>query len=165
MKKLLFLYILFIFILSGCGIYNLNNFVLPDNIEFLALIEELDTPEKICNYMLENFTYETNSILLNPYKLFITKNGNCDDFSFFATFIAHYNNYETYQILIEFPLKKYHVIGVFKEGNYYNISENLLYIECFCENFREIMNFYFYKNWLSYNVYDYDMNIVEQIIK
>ena len=165
MKKLLVLFIILTIFLSGCGIYHLSNFTLPDDTEFLALIQELDTPEKIGNYMKDNFIYETNSILLNPYQLFITKNGNCDDFSFFATFIAHYNNYETYQILIKFPLEEYHVIGVFKEGNYYNISENLLYIECFCENFREIMNFSLYKNWLSYIVYDYDMNIVEQITK
>jgi len=168
MKKLILLFIIFILTisLSGCGIYNLNSFVLPDDAEFLACIQELDNPEKIGDYMLENFTYETNSILLNPDQLFIVKKGNCDDFSFFATFIANYHNYETYQILIEFPLNihdpQYHMIGVFKEGNYYNISENTLYIECLCENFKEIMNFYLYHGWISYIVYDYNMKIIEQ---
>ena len=166
MKKLFLLLILFIFLLSGCnGIYNLNYFTLPDDAEFLALIQELDTPEKIGTYMLDSFTYETNLILLNPYQLFVTKNGNCDDFSLFITYIAHRHNYETYQILIEFPLGKYHMIGVFKEGNYYNISENTLYIECFCNNFKEIMNFYLYRDWISYIVYDYNMKIIEQVTK
>ena len=165
MKKLLILLILLTIFLSGCGIYNLSNFTLPDDAEFLASIKQLDTPEKIGTYMLDSFTYETNLILLNPYQLFVTKNGNCDDFSLFITYIAHRHNYETYQILIEFPLGKYHMIGVFKEGNYYNISENTLYIECFCNNFKEIMNFYLYRDWISYIVYDYNMKIIEQATK
>lgn len=161
MKKLIIILIIAL-LTSGCGFYNLNDFVLPDDVEFIKVVEELDTPEKIGNYMEENFTCESNLILLNPYQLFMTKKGDCDDFSFFATFISHYHNYETYQILIEFPLDTYHMIGVFKEENYYNISENMLYIECLCENFREIMNFYLYNKWISYKVYDYYMNIVKQ---
>jgi len=165
MKKLLILFILLTIFLSGCGcgLYNLNSFILPDDIEFLALIQELDTPQKIGDYMLENFTYEINSILLNPDQLFVTKKGNCDDFSFFATYIANFNGYETYQILIEFPSEKYHMIGVFKEGNYYNISENTLYIESLCQSFKEIMNFHLYRGWLSYIVYDYNMEQVTSL--
>ena len=134
---------------------------MPGDIEFLALIEELNTPEKICQYMTDNFKYKNNSVKLSPYQLYVAKKGNCDDFSLFATFIADYHNYETYQILIEFPSNDYHMTGVFKEGNYYNISENTLYVECFCQNFKEIMNFYLYRGWLSYIVYDYDMNVIE----
>ena len=165
MKKLLILLILLILFLTGCSIYNLNTFVLPDDAEFIALVQELDTPEKIGDYMLENFTYKPNSMLLNPYQLFVTKNGNCDDFSLFITYIAHRHNYETYQILIELPLDEYHMIGVFKEGDYYNISENTLYIESFCQNFKEIMNSYLYQGWLSYIVYNYNMNVIEQVTK
>ncbi|GAH39567.1 unnamed protein product, partial [marine sediment metagenome] len=139
---------------SGCGIYNLNHFTLPDDAEFLALVQELDTPEKTCNYMSENFVYGSNNVTLTPYQLYKIKVGNCDDFSNFATFFPNYHGYKTYQILIEFPLEDYHMIGVFKEGNYYNISENTLYIECLCETFKEIMNFYLYQDWISYIVYD-----------
>lgn len=32
--------------------------LLPDDPEFIATIEELDTPKKIGDYMVENFTYE-----------------------------------------------------------------------------------------------------------
>ncbi|MBA7538137.1 hypothetical protein ES705_30411 [subsurface metagenome] len=155
MKKLILLFIILTLTLSGC-------WVTPDDYsKFIATVEKLDTPQKIGDYMLENFIYETNSILLDPYQLFLIKRGNCDDFSLFATSIANYHGYETYQILAELPLG-YHMIGVFKEGNYYNISENTLYIECFCENFKEIMNFYLYHDWISYKVYDYNMNLIEQ---
>jgi len=166
MKKLLILLMIFTLFLSGCGLFNLDGWLVPDDEEFLAVVESLDTPEKIGNYMLENFEYKSNNFLLTPYQLYKSKVGNCDDFSNFAVFIANHHGYETNQILIEFPLyiynSQYHMIGVFKEGNYYNIFENTLYIECFCENFKEIMNFYLYHGWLSYTVYDYNMNIIEQ---
>jgi len=143
--------------------YNLSNFILPNDPEFLDLIEELNTPEKTCQYMEDNFEYENNSIALTPYQLFLIEKGNCDDFKNWATFFPNYHGYETYQILIKFPSEEYHMIGVFKEGNYYNISENTLYIECFCENFKEIMNFNLYHGWISYIVYDYNMNTIEQV--
>jgi len=171
MKKIILLSIILIF-LTGCGgIYNQGNFVLPNDIEFLNLIEELNTPEKTCKYMEDNFEYENNLVTLTPYQLLLIKKGNCDDFSNFATFFPNYNGYEIYQILIEFLFyeheddngdEKYHMIGVFKEGDYYNISENMHYVECFCESFEDIMNFNLYHGWISYIVYDYDMKIVEQ---
>ena len=165
MKTLLVLFTVLTIFLSGCGFYNLNYFTLPDDTEFLALIQELDTPEKTCKYMQDNFEYENNLIKLTPYQLFLIKKGNCDDFSNFATFFPSYHNYETYQIFIEFPSNDYHMTGVFKEGDYYNISENTLYIECFCENFKEIMNSYLYRGWLSYIVYDYNLNLIEKVQK
>lgn len=165
MKKIILVGIILIF-LTGCGgLYNLSNFALPDDLEFLALREELDTPEKTCKYMQDNFEYENNSIALTPYQLFLIKKGNCDDFKNWAIYFPNYHGYETYQILIYLPFcenNKHHMIGVFKEGNYYNISENMLYIECFCESFEEIMNFNLYHGWISYTVYDYNMKIVKQ---
>lgn len=170
MKKIILLIIILI-LLTGCNngneLYNLNDFILPNDSEFLTLIEELDTPERTCQYMQNNFEYENNSIALTPYQLFLIEKGNCDDFKNWAIYFPNYHEYETYQILIEFPSyeyedDEYHMIGVFKEGNYYNISENMLYVECFCESFKEIMNFNLYHGWISYKVYDYDMNIIEQ---
>ena len=171
MKKLLFLSILFIFILSGCGIYNLNNFVLPDDIEFLALIEELNTPEKICNYMKDNFESEEHYYYsLTPYQLYKVKKGDCNDFSAFSIFIANYHGYETYQILMLFPKPIYpidiwHAIPIFEEGNCYTFSENQYYNpyrECY-NSFGEIMQIY--NGWIIYKVYDYNMNIIEQVTK
>lgn len=168
MKKIIILLSIILIFLTGCGgIYNQGNFVLPNDIEFLNLIKELNTPEKTCKYMEDNFEYENNLVTLTPYQLLLIKRGNCDDFSNFATFFPHCNKYETWQILIEFPFyeyedHRYHMIGVFKEGDYYNISENMLYVECFCKNFRGIMNFYLYRDWISYTVYDYDMKIIEE---
>jgi len=167
MKKVLLL-ILILMLLTGCsGVYNLNSFILPDDIEFLALIEQLNTPERICQYMVDNFKCEKNPYnVLNPYDLFLGKEGDCNDFSLFATFMANCNGFETWQIFIKFPFCVYgtpagHVIGVFKEGDFYNISDTLYYIKCSRETFEEIMELYPDHN--SYTVYDYDMNIVDEV--
>ena len=53
MKKIIILILLTIFlsVLSGCGFYNLSNFTLPDDLEFLEVVKELDSPQKIGDYM------------------------------------------------------------------------------------------------------------------
>lgn len=157
--------------LSGCGLYNLDNFVLPDDAEFLALVQELDTPQKISDYMVENFTYEPHTFyILTPYELFIIKKGDCDEFSNFARFVANYHNFETYQIKIfyEGTFKK-HVIAIFVENSYLSVIDFSYYFVGF-HTFREIVNFnekYMipHREWSKYIVYGYDMNIVEKATK
>lgn len=171
MKKLIILLILSTFLLSSCGICNLNNFTLPNDSEFLTLVQELDTPEKICQYMQDNFKYEPHiSNILTPYELYLIKKGDCDDFSNFAIFIANYHNYETYQIKIFYSdTIYYHVIAVFKENGKYNFSDNQYYFPLEFANFREIVNYdsnyLVFKNWSKYIVYDYWNDVVEQVTK
>jgi len=171
MKKIILSIIILIF-LTGCsGLYNISNFVLPDDLEFLNIIESLQTPKEICQYMLANFGIEEHPYTtLTPYELFLNKKGDCGDFSLFAVFIANYHDYETYQILIKvypwvfgYPMK--HIIGVFKEENGYSISDERYYIGGigkYKNTFKEIMDFNFSETWESYIVYNYDMNIVEK---
>ncbi len=174
MKKILILLILSVFLLSGCGIYNLNFFVLPDDAEFLALIQELDTPEKIGDYMLDNFEYEPHPyILLTPYQLYITKKGDCDDFANFARFIAHYHGYETFLIKISYNNYAFnHYLAIYKENGLYNFSDNQHYFLVNYNNFYDIVlldSQWVYDRygyiWTKYTVYDYNNNIVEQVTK
>lgn len=171
MKKIILMILVLIF-LTGCGgLYNLSNFALPDDLDFLALINELDTPEKICQYMLDNFETEEHPYnTLTPYQLYENKAGDCSDFSLFAVFIANYHGYETYQILVIFYHHVFgyamgHTIGVFKEEGSYSISEGKYYIGGFGryrETFKGIIDFNYPEDWWkSYTVYDYDMNVVE----
>jgi len=168
MKKLLFILLISIILLSGCGIYNLTFFTLPDDAKFLALIEELDTPEKISDYMLENFTYEIHDFTAqSPYELFISKVGDCDEFSDFGVFFADYHGYKTYQIEIFDNTLFQHYIAVYDEGIWYSITDNQNYYFGF-DNFREIVDYVCYirlKIWTEYIVYDYWNNIVEQVTK
>lgn len=159
MKKILLFLILIIF-LSGCSVFNLNNFVLPDDIDFIETIENLDTPEKICSYMKENFTYKEN-IFYNPdpYTLWSIQEGDCNDFCAFATFIANYHNYTTYQIVINFKgtfIK--HILAVYLENDKYSYSNNKAYYPICASSFDEIVSHYFINHELelrSYKVYDY----------
>ena len=167
MKKLLLIITLSL-LLSGCGIFNLNGFIVPDDLEFLAVIENLRTPQEISDYMMRNFTYELHSLYApDPYTLWLTKKGDCNDFSSFSTWVADYHGYETWQIQIFYlidPLWR-HWIAIYKEDNLYNFTDNQYYFPINVTSFREIVNYnsdYLTgKTWVKYIVYDYEMNIIE----
>lgn len=169
MKKLLVLFILLTIFLSGCGIFNLNGWIVPDDGEFLAVIEELDTPEKICQYMTDNFESEEHPyITLTPYQLYITRKGDCNDFSNFSVFIANYHGYETYQILIYYKNNNYkHMLAVYKE-NKYSFSDCEIYCSARYNTFSEIVEYDCYLRdeiWSKYIVYDYWNDIILQVTK
>jgi len=70
--------LLTLILLSGC-VYNLNLFTLPDDIEFLAVVESLNTPYKISEYMVIHFTYKLSPFIAKtPYELW--KIGEGDEF-------------------------------------------------------------------------------------
>ena len=168
MKRIILSIMILIF-LTGCsGLYNINSFILPDDLEFIALIKELNTPEKICKYMLDNFESEEHLyITLNPYELYNTKKGDCNDFATFGIFIANYHNYKTYMIKMLFPKPIYqvdtwHTIAVYEESNSLTVSENRCYWDGeYFEDFRTIMDVFI--GWTKYIVYDYNMDIIETI--
>jgi len=162
MKRLFILILLTVF-LSGCGIFNLNGFIMPDDLDFLAVVESLDTPEKICGYMKDNFIYKYHSLYApNPYTLWKTKEGDCNDFSTFGVFVANYHGYTTYQIDIKFNNKiMNHYLAVYVENNGYTFSSNMEYYPWICESFIDVIKCYT-NNLKSYKVYDYDMNLIEE---
>jgi hypothetical protein len=162
MKKI-FIVLILTLLLSGCGLYNLGGFVLPDDMEFMAVVESLDTPEKICSYMMNNFTYKAHIFFeINPYTLWKTKKGDCNDFSTFAVFAANYHGYETYQIKIIFKDTLIsHYLGVFVENSKYTSSSNRAYYKWRCESFKDIVIVHVNK-WKSYKVFDYKNNLIEE---
>ena len=162
MKKIILSIIILIF-LTGCGgLYNLNNLILPDDMEFSNLIRRLDTPQKIGNYMMENFTFEKHDSLLTPYQLYKTKKGDCDDFAIFGIFIANYNGYETYQIAIILKNGIGHFLGIYVENGEYTYSNNRHYCPINVLTFKEIILDACRFEWANYTVHDYSNNIVEQ---
>jgi hypothetical protein len=166
MKKIFILILLTIF-LTGCGIFNLSNFVMPDDLEFLEVIKELDTPEKICAYMEENFIYEAHLFYApDPYTLWKNKKGDCNDFSMFGIFVANFYGYETYQIIMSFKgIILEHYIGVYKENGKYNYSDLQDYIPINVDTFKEIVLYCadtFKYELKNYKVFDYDNNLIEK---
>jgi len=163
MKRIL-LIIMVCLLLSGCGIYDLDNFVTPNDTEFIAVIDSLDTPEKICQYMQDNFIYKYHSIYdPDPYTLWQTKKGDCNDMATFGTWVANYHGYTTYQIQIFFnDTLISHYIGVFVEDGKYTSSSNYGYYKWRCESFKEIVAVHS-NCWKKYKVYDYNNNIIEEV--
>ena len=165
-KVILVISIFLILLLTGCGIFDLDGWVWPDDPEFMAVVEELDTPEKIGNYMLENFTCEVHDLwALDPYELWKIKKGDCNDFSTFGVFIADYHGYETWQIRIYYDNTIFkHSIAVYDEDIWYGITDNRNYFFGF-DSFREIVDWdsdnFTFLDWRKYIVYDYWDDIVE----
>jgi len=145
MRKL-FILILIIF-LTGCGVFNLNGFIMPNDTEFLTVVESLDTPVKICKYMEDNFTYKIHKLYApDPYVLWKLREGDCNDFSTFAVFIADWHGYKTYQIFVIFKNTLMgHYLGVFVENGKYNYSSNKAYHSISVDTFKEIVSDYINK--------------------
>lgn len=164
---LILIFILNIF-LSGCSVFNLSDFVLPDDVKFISCIEKLNTPKKICSYMKENFTYKPHPFhTLTPYALWKLCEGDCDDCSTFAIFVANYHNYQTYQIQIFFKgTFIVHVLAVYSENCGYTYSNIKAYCPICASNFNDIVSDFFkfpIEYELNYyKVYDYNMNLIEQ---
>jgi len=156
--------------LSGCSVmYNLDSFVMPDDLEFIRVIEGLDTPEKICWYTQENFTYKPHAYYTpSPYQFWQIKEGDCNDYSTFVTFVADYHGYESYQIKFSYKEETFgHMIGVFIEDGKYNYSDVWIYYPIQAGSFREIVDFYsgYETRWVvsGYEVYDHKMRSIEEV--
>jgi len=148
--------------------------LLPDDPSFIATIEELDTPKKIGDYMVKNFTYELHDPgCQDIYILWKTQNGVCADFANFGTTIADYHGYETYEINAVANYPGYetdvgHALGVYAEDGRYTYSSNQYYYSGIKFNtFEEIVDDYCSKftppiKWSSYCVWNHDCERVEQ---
>ena len=165
MKKIILFLILIIF-LSGCSLCDLHDFVLPDDIEFIETIKTLDTPEKICSYIKENFIYEPHIFSApDPYTLWKTKKGDCNDIATFAQFVAHFHGYDTYQMRIYFK-KTFisHIMAVFEENGKYTYLNIKAYYPIYVSTFKEVVEHYFgmVKEYELdyYEIFDYDMNLI-----
>ena len=157
-------------LLTGCGIFNLSGFVMPDDLEFLAVIESVNTPKKICNYMEGNFEWELHVLNYSPYQMWLantrTKAGDCNDMSCWAIFAANWHGYETYQIWVFFKgAIVSHLLGVFVENGKYTYSNNQYYHPIYVDNFSDIVEHYFNgieKELSHYKVYNYNNDIIEE---
>ena len=167
--------LIFAMFLSGCGInvFNLSNFILPDDSGFISCIEKLDTPQKIGDYMNINFIYKENSYTQSPYELWLDKIGDCNDFATFGIFIADCHNYETYMIRIFYSDTSIkHAIAVYVEDEGLSYTGNRRYYNDNCfyfGTFREIVDWdsdhITLLNWRKYEVHDYWDEIIEEIYK
>jgi len=166
MKRII-LAILMLMLLTGCGVFNLDGWITPADDEFIACIEELNTPQKIGDYMIKNFTYKAHDFTAqSPYELFLSKKGDCDEFAKFGIWVADYHGYETFTIHIFDNSFYSHMVAVYNEDIWYSITDGRYYSFGY-DNFRDIVDYVYYiadEVWTKYIVYDYWNDIVEKDI-
>jgi major membrane immunogen (membrane-anchored lipoprotein) len=171
MKKLCIILLMISLIgLTGCGIINPSELVLPDDLEFINLVESLDTPAKICEYMMWNFLQEPSPYSSkSPYELYLTKTGDCNDYATFGMFCANYHGYNAYEIIISYKnTLTAHAIAVYEENGGYTYSDYSQYFNKAEKSFDDVvisdgkLILAVGYQWKSYKVYDYEMNIIEE---
>lgn len=164
-------------LLSGCGMYDLGGFVIPDDGKFLEVVESLDTPKKICEYM-KGFEWNISISTYSPYEMYLANlenwndTGDCDDFAAYGMYVANIHGYTTYRITMwtkftrfyGLPLVLPHVITIYEEDKGYSYSTNSCYVWTYAKTFQEvILNYEInFDKVLFYKVYDYEMNLIKE---
>ena len=127
----IFITLLIVISLSGCGIYiyDLSNFTIPNEIQFLECIAKLDTVPLIAQYMEDNFTFKLRLYnYLSPYDMWTIEEGDCNDYSVFGVFVARQHGIEAYQVLVYYENVTYtHVNAVYKVGDYWALTDCWVY--------------------------------------
>ncbi|HZI95667.1 MAG TPA: hypothetical protein VFD40_00575 [Candidatus Paceibacterota bacterium] len=180
MKEIIVLLLMVMF-LTGCtgmeiGWFDLNNFVLPDDDEFLSSIKWLDSVLWIAWYMQSNFSYQYCVYAKSPYQLWKTKIGDCNDFSLFGAVAGAYNGLNTWQIRITFDDSNIsHWLAIYKAENedFYSYTTNQYYGGSFqseedFEAFEVIVNSYCSsrkRKWISYRVYNCNGDIIKEEVQ
>lgn len=97
--------------------------------------------------MSENFIYEErdDSNIPEPYMIWKTKKGNCNNFSEFGAFVADYHDYKVYQAGIPFEgTSEKHLITIYVEDKGLSFTHNQNYINNaghYFKNFDHILKF------------------------
>ncbi|GAF79164.1 unnamed protein product [marine sediment metagenome] len=179
-KALLIISILLIIFLAGCNGFDLSSWVCPNDQEFIALLDSLNTPEKICKYM-ESFEWNVSIHTYSPYQTYLANlegwndTGDCDDFAAFAVYAANWNEIEVYRMMLwtkyigfyGLPLILPHVMTVFVEDGSYTYANNYLYRPLFTKDFQDIADDYKARDprirgIISWKVYDYWNDKIEE---
>jgi len=138
--------------ISGMDLYQ-------EDPEFVNLVYQLDSPQKICQYIEKNADYKVLFGPHSPYQSYLSKEGDCGDAAIFTSSIAHFHGYKSNMVRIEWTNSEAHYIVVYDMGDYYTYSSNHLY---FSQSFNSILACVnhctsdFGYTLSDYEVYDWD---------
>lgn len=101
-----------------------------ENKKFKQFVKELDTPEKLSNFMEQYFSIEERGgcNAYPPQQFFELKKGDCKDYSAFSSFVLSYHGYDAEMLCFDLYNSKGvrtsgHVVTVFKvDGSMYYMS-------------------------------------------
>jgi len=171
-KKTLITFLVFVLLTTaGCGIFNISSWVMPDDLEFMQIVNELDSPQKICDYLKDNFTYKYNPYYSpSPYEFWLEKEGDCNDFADFGRWVAFQQGIEAYRYLVHLQdTIVSHAMTVYVVGGLYDYQNVTQYVPLQTDSFGDIVIDWQSKQtkyeWTSYKVYDWDNNLIEKGVR
>ena len=103
---------------------------------------ELNTPQKISNFMVNNIKYNLDleelmggDYFQSPKQTIKLKSGDCDDMAILSDYLLTKSGYKSDIYFIFYSNRKGgHAITVFKQGKYYNIFSNQYLIKTYKTN-------------------------------
>lgn len=139
---------------------------MPNNIEFYELVMELDTPEKICNWLEEKITPVLHILYApSPYDFWKLKEGNCNDYADFGRWVAAQHGIETYGVRIVFKGIIGHAMTIYVINGKYDYQNVALYKNIQVDTFREVIDHWqttiTKRIWTRYSIHDKNNHIVE----
>ena len=139
--------------ISGVGLYQ-------EDPAFVNLVYQLDSPQKICQYMEKYFNWKHLDGPHSPYQTYLNKEGDCADHAVFANCIAHFHGYESNHVVIYWTNDHCHSIVVYDMGDYYTYSSVYLYFRQSFNSIEACVNHCTstYVGYIlsEYEVYDWD---------
>ena len=133
---------------------------------FNNCINNLKTPEQICQYMQDNFEYYYTLIGKSPYYMWREEWGDCRDYSCFGRYVAQRHGYTAYDMYLNLYVpgtgRASHVMGIYREGSSWSYSDTSAYRSGF-SSFQAIVNDYARDGITVYSwvVYDNCRNIID----
>ena len=143
--------LIIVLLLSGCEVNLKVPYLHPiifdlchwssSNSSFVSCINNLKTPEQICQYMEDHFTYKSPVVFgKSPYDMWKNTYGDCRDYSCFGSYVAQKHGYTAYDMYMNLSVGS-HINGIYKEGSSYSYSNCYGYRSGF-SSFQAIVNDY-----------------------
>jgi len=126
---------------------------------FIDLVYKLNCPDKIVQYMEENFEWELHNGSYSPYQFFLKKYGDCGDFACFSCHLANFHGYDCQHIYLKWQANGGHSICVYSFDNFYTYSSNDRYFTGPFESVEACVNhcrLRFSNDLYYYKIYDCD---------
>jgi hypothetical protein len=130
MGKCLILIFVIAIIFYGCALPGKYADYVPNEQEYWNTVKELDTPEKIADYMDMHFEYKMHlySSAKTPYQFWLDGYGDCKDYAAFGVFCSRYHGYEAYIADVFFKGSFVsHLLAIYKEDNIYSFMDCWIY--------------------------------------
>jgi len=141
--KIVLSFLAIVAILTSCSGTQLD---VENILSFAEVVNQLDTPEKLLDYMKDNFTeaWHEGHISYSPEEFFNIKEGDCKDLATFGSYVLEQHGYEVQIMCVKLSgeLKGQHALTYFrdKDDKLKYITNNMCNIEIIeVESVKEIL--------------------------